>query len=339
MVRWGANGSAVAIAPNFILTTAHQGLSSQTVNVGGTTYKFTEDDVHEHPDADLRVVKISTLTGEPANLSTYVGLFNPRTDGSEMGREVAIGGYGKGAGTPLTSTSGAEYGYSWASSGNTTLRWGANRIDNNVASLAFSDMTSDILVNDFDPIGRYGAVQGEAAAAMYDSGGGWFINVNGQWKLAGLNAYVEHSGQSWFQEPGSTRATGDINRAVQVSSYSNFIYSTFAELYLTGDMDGNGTVDNFDILPFELALTSRDDYLAQYPALANYAQRGDINFDGFFNNFDLEPFENLLVPGGFVEELPVELAAVPEPSSLVLLGAGLAALAILARRSRSRASA
>ena len=60
-----------------------------------------------------------------------------------------------------------------------------------------------------------------------------------------------------------------------------------------GDMDGDGDVDNFDIVPFELALTNPNAYLEQY-MIFDYALRGDCNGDGEFNNHDIQPFEDLL---------------------------------------------
>ena len=60
-----------------------------------------------------------------------------------------------------------------------------------------------------------------------------------------------------------------------------------------GDMDGDGDLDNFDIVPFELALTNPNAYLEQY-MLFDYPQRGDCNGDGEFNNHDIRAFEDLL---------------------------------------------
>ena len=89
---------------------------------------------------------------------------------------------------------------------------------------------------------------------------------------------------------------------------------------LLGDMDGDGDRDNFDIEPFELALTDSDAYLEEYPALTNYALFGDIDGDGDFDNFDIEPFEALLTGG------PGAPLAVPEPSAFVLAMIGAAAV-------------
>ena len=64
-----------------------------------------------------------------------------------------------------------------------------------------------------------------------------------------------------------------------------------------GDMDGDDDLDNFDIQPFELALTDASAFISQYPDVVNYADRGDIDGDGDFDNFDIQPFEQLLTGG------------------------------------------
>jgi len=343
VARWSDNGSAIAIAPNYVVTTAHQGLlvGNNIVRVGSTAYRFDLADVHQHPQADLRVVKIQNFDGTPANLTSYVEIFNPTTDGNESGKEVALGGYGRGADSTLTS-GGLPYGYAWTTTaGNSILRWGANRVDFTIADLASSGRVSDVLVSDFDPVGQFGAVAGESALATYDSGGGWFVNVDGTWKVAGLSAYVQRSGQSWFRNPSLSTAvpSGDSIKAIQLSSYKSFIYSTFADLFIAGDMDGNAVIDNFDVDDFELVLTQPDQYLALHPTLTNYALRGDIDGDGTLSNFDIQHFEMLLTSGpGFVSGAAssVDGAPVPEPASAVLLGAGLAVLVVVGRRLRRK---
>jgi len=110
-------------------------------------------------------------------------------------------------------------------------------------------------------------------------------------------------------------------------------YVTLNYAYTLGDMDGDGDRDNFDIEPFELALTNSAAYLAEYPELTSYRRRGDIDGDGDFDNFDIQPFEQLLTgsgPGG---------VAVPEPASfgLMLLGL-LTSLVVRARGSSGRSA-
>jgi hypothetical protein len=83
--------------------------------------------------------------------------------------------------------------------------------------------------------------------------------------------------------------------------------------FLIGDMNGDGLVNNFDLGPFEMALTDPSGYSSLYPSLTNYGVRGDVNGDLVFNNFDIGPFETLLTASAL---------AVPEPSTLVLLAVG-----------------
>ncbi|MGE0480553.1 MAG: hypothetical protein AB7Q17_08785 [Phycisphaerae bacterium] len=57
---------------------------------------------------------------------------------------------------------------------------------------------------------------------------------------------------------------------------------------ITGDMNWDGVVNNFDIDPFVLALTDPATYVTLYGFDSLYP--GDVNRDGVLNNFDIDPF-------------------------------------------------
>jgi len=118
------------------------------------------------------------------------------------------------------------------------------------------------------------------------------------------------------QNPGawtwSQSANGWGNGLSLAAAVEATITAAFAPIL--GDMDGDGDRDNFDIQPFENALTSSTEYLATYPRLTDYQLRGDIDGDGDFDNFDIQPFESLLTGGQSGSS-----AAVPEPGAIGLL--------------------
>jgi hypothetical protein len=58
-------------------------------------------------------------------------------------------------------------------------------------------------------------------------------------------------------------------------------------------MNGDGTIDGFDIDPFALALADPAAYQTQYPDI-DPDQTGDINCSGGLDGFDIDPFVLLL---------------------------------------------
>jgi hypothetical protein len=112
----------------------------------------------------------------------------------------------------------------------------------------------------------------------------------------------------------------------QLLAYSAIVPETFD----LGDMDGNGQVDNFDIGPFELALTNTSAYIQDHPAVTDWHERGDLDGSGAFDNFDIGPFEQLLTS-------PPPASLVPEPSTLALaVCATVLAIGKLAQKTSSR---
>ena len=85
--RW-ADGSCVVINPNYVLTARHiVGNIGTTVKVGQVNYAVAQ--IAYIGTADLRVTRITTLTGEPANLTDTVALNDNRFE-----KKQQFSGYG-----------------------------------------------------------------------------------------------------------------------------------------------------------------------------------------------------------------------------------------------------
>ncbi|MBL8880842.1 MAG: hypothetical protein JNG88_17145 [Phycisphaerales bacterium] len=97
-------------------------------------------------------------------------------------------------------------------------------------------------------------------------------------------------------------AATEINNAGWIAGYGHTAQGKITGFVLKargivrGDSNCDGVVNNFDIDPFVLALTSPDDYTASFPNcdLLN----ADINLDGAVNNFDIDPFVACLANSG-----------------------------------------
>jgi hypothetical protein len=235
-------GSCVAIAPNFVITARHvRAEVGSSVYFGGVEYKVRAVWYEPSADglADLRVCGISRPDGEPANLSEYVGLY---TTANESGKDIVMGGYGGGRGGDRPVGGPPYYGYAWVYS-NTTQRWGQNEIDG-YATVTSGSYVSKTVIADFDAPGVGGARPYEAALAVWDSGGGWFIYTGGVWKLAGVSAYVSRSDESWYNP-------SDALYAIRISSYYTWINEVLAEgfcmLPMEADITGDCKVDVEDL--------------------------------------------------------------------------------------------
>jgi len=233
LARWGGNASGVVITSEHVLTTRHQsGGVGTTVKVDGVNYEVVEVTNIQDPDTptntlDLRVVRlVNQDTNAAANFTDFVGIYEG-TD--EVGQTMVIGGYGEGRGAEIRQGNNL-LGYEWDGSEG-TLRWGANSVTGTQADASFSNdqFQNDILKAVFDSSG----VDGEATVAKGDSGGGWFINDGGQWKVAALSQGVQFTDEARFGE--------DLS-AVRLSSYANQINNAVPEpgsaLLLAGAIAG-----------------------------------------------------------------------------------------------------
>jgi hypothetical protein len=165
--RWGSNASCVAISPNYIITTRHQGNGvGIMVYFADMEYKVAEVWNASQPgyDVDLRVCRITTPSGAPANLTYYAPPY-PLTN--ELGLPVVMGGYGDGRGAELMTNS-IVYGYAWnITTGNTVEQWCTNLIEN-TGTLIEGAYRYEYMQANFD---GPGATIYEGAVADHDSGG------------------------------------------------------------------------------------------------------------------------------------------------------------------------
>jgi len=321
--RWGYNANCVVVAPNFILTTRHQGPSG-SIYLGENRYVVTQE--FDHPSADIRVVRITTPAGLNANLATWAELY---TDGDESGKDLVLGGYGKSRYQQL-QTDGITYGYSWTTETQvgTQLRWGTN-IVNGTSSRTDSQhgFTTQVLLADFDDKTR---PQGdptpfEAATAEFDSGGGWFIYdpSEARWELAGLTRGVEHVGETWFRMKTDPHILDpDVVDAVRISTYATWIYSFIRN---AGDANGDLVVDVIDLTALAASWFAPPGSVGWY--------QGDFTGDGDVDLQDLTVLAAnwgpVVVGGSGAEPPPGQGATVPEPTTVLLL---LAAGTVLLKR-------
>lgn len=146
--------------------------------------------------------------------------------------------------------------------------------------------------------------------------------------MKSINSLLAPGYQQWSVL--SANGINDNGWITGQGQYNGDLRAVYLVPIALGDMNDDGSLDNFDIQPFEMALTDTAGYLGTYD-VNDYQQRGDINGDGAFDNFDIQPFENLLTSGP-----STAVAAVPEPSTRVFLASTLLVLAGFACSCRAR---
>ncbi|MEM6259316.1 MAG: hypothetical protein AAGI37_13610 [Planctomycetota bacterium] len=100
------------------------------------------------------------------------------------------------------------------------------------------------------------------------------------------------------------------------SEHDNLTFTPFAPE--TGDLNGDGVINNLDISAFLLAMTDRARYETAFVGL-DADGIGDFSGDGLMDNRDISGFVDALTGPTLLEALLLE--SVPEPASIFLLGA------------------
>ena len=185
---WGNNAGAVAVGSEWVLTTRHQdnGQLNRQVEIDGQTYNArVQDQIILDPAVDLRLVRLTDVgTGDPANLSTTVDIFT----GNPVNQTAVITGYGPTIGS--ADPGGDGFNLSGPANNSNGLSIGQNRIQN-ITTVASEFPSMSVISADFDDAAGFGDVPFEATLAGGDSGGAWFLQQDGEWKLAGLTHAID----------------------------------------------------------------------------------------------------------------------------------------------------
>ncbi|MEM0965494.1 MAG: PEP-CTERM sorting domain-containing protein [Verrucomicrobiota bacterium] len=165
---WG-NGNGTIVSPNQILTANHFSATSFVFN--GNSY----DQVSSVTTGDMKLVTLDTSVH--GDFSSWASFYR---GSSEVGEEFTVFGQGRARGSEV-NLSGDLKGWRYGTDG--TRRWGTNVVDS-----VFNASVGPLLVADFD---SSGGTTYETHLATWDSGGGSFIEVDGEWLLIGVNFAVD----------------------------------------------------------------------------------------------------------------------------------------------------
>jgi choice-of-anchor B domain-containing protein len=133
-----------------------------------------------------------------------------------------------------------------------------------------------------------------------DDGAGWSpvanLTHNGQWTRYTyvINDLIAPSAQMRVRFSTFDNPNNSLTEAA-VDAFEIFVLQCTAPA-VRGDLNCDGSVNNFDIDPFVLAITDRAAYAANYPGCD--VLNADINGDGSVNNFDIDPFVACVTSGG-----------------------------------------
>lgn len=313
------DSSGILIAPGWVLTAAHTIPSgnpnaADTWTFGGEVRHIAEairnpnftGNIANGYDIALHRLDTPITTIDPAQL--YTG-----TAASLVGQTLTYVGYGKSG----TGSAGDTIAIGTKRAGNNigeqlgyTLNPGASQtVYSNQMLFADMDDPPGSPLTYGNPLGNTNPINLEYLIALGDSGGGLFIEDNGQHYLAGVHSTV-------INYDPSTLGYGDVMGSTTIAAVMSWILDTITPAPIEGDLNGDGYVGiadlnivlslwNFNVVPGDLEL-------------------GDPSGDGYVGIADLN-----IVLGNWNTGTP-PLAGdftglVPEPgtlTALLIVGAG-----------------
>ncbi len=225
------SGSAVYLGNGYVLTANHVATTAfyNEIEFGaGLVYQLDQGytPVQVADGVDLKVVRL--LDHNPAGV-TAATLF-PTFHGEEVAPATLIGW---GRGRNATFAPGTPAG-NWGDDTTRAKRWGLNEPK---AATLVNYSNGGFTYNYETLVTIAGAASGtpaglgdsEATLTSYDSGGGIFQLIGGQWYLIGISVAVEVNGYVTFGNDDTVSPRGDASFFARVSTYESQISALVPE--------------------------------------------------------------------------------------------------------------
>lgn len=219
-------GTAVHLGWGYMITADHVSLSSNFVTFDGLTSHAIDTGFSpvqlDAPDADLKIFRLASNPGLPA-----LNLYSTSEFGNQDRNDALSHMVGWGVGRDEDDTGNP---WDWGGADTVAKRWGTNTATT-VSNAPVGGYSTTALVT------VLGNNQGdnEIAATVYDSGAGFFLEINGDWYLTGIAIAVEVDGSSNFGSNNiNSGIRGNLNYYARIGAYESEILAIIPEPAHTG---------------------------------------------------------------------------------------------------------
>lgn len=282
----GTSGSAVHIRGKYMLTANHVSNRSH-VTFDGSTYwgRDTAFTPIQFGTTDMKLIKLVNSPGLPTT-----ELFSDNIGDTLVAATLIGWGVGRDTGVN-DSGAGSTNIWQWGNTGTLEKRWGTNTISASGSGEVTTGTNYDYLITYLE---RNAGIN-EAAATLYDSGSGLYLEQNGSWKLVGLTAAITSiNGPTEQEQTNPYNSTfgifnsRDRNYFVRISSYASAIEAAIPD---TDTYAGWKTDHSLYGADADNTADTDDDGISQ---LHEFALGGDPNE----NDLSILPTHSLVEDGG-----------------------------------------
>jgi hypothetical protein len=212
-------GSGIYVGNGWMLTANHVTPYDSVTFDGVTNYSWDGAAPIQLGTSDMKLFHLASMPTVPA-VPVYGGT-------GEQPVPSTMVGWGVGRDSTAVNTDSVG----WGNDSTSAKRWGLNtpRAIQNIGYDSYSYEAFLTVLGSSTSGTPPGLGASEAAATLYDSGGGLFQQIGGTWYLIGLATAVEANNVSVFGNDQTADPNGHINYFVRVRNYESTIASIIPE--------------------------------------------------------------------------------------------------------------